>query len=706
LLPFDFARTFGQDAADGLDIRCVEATVGQFASDHPYLLFDRAAIARIRQIAGTNPKLRARFARSLGESARRSGPRDVRSMVKERARRLITTAFVALIADDWRKEEALTASRSMLVELSSAASWRERPVIRSFLDCGETAVAVAFAYDWLYDRLSTDERQSIEQALLFHILDPASVAFEDESLLWPRRRDNCCVVSNCAIMIAALAVFRRHPSLASSLVRHSLASAWNAFAAFAPDGAWTEGLSYWSLAARYAGLMVAALESTLGDSFGLVDRPGFASTGDFALHATGPFGAAFDFGDSVRRFDVAALAWLAYRFGRPVDGWLLGDYDGWHLPFAMIWPAPGKAAPAELDLPTGKVFYSADLACFRNTWRNDAGGRPVYLAIKGGNARGFGPSSSEQPEDTLLHSQADAGGFIVDGARHRWVIDLGGDDYDLPGYFDHGADGRTGRRWRYYRVRTEGHNTLVIDGHNQDPRARATILGSSVEGGSKWVVYDLSAAYGKPAGSVRRGAALLGRQVVIEDEIDPRVSGKIVWTMHTTAEPVCVSGAFACFRRGEDRLVARILEPADARFELTLPPAPRRFSLGDVRQLHGRPQTVRRGARIRELPRRDDDGERRGAGALIRRLQIELPTGTRRLTVLLLPDCDDAEDTAPPVTPLDYWLARRPVRLAPWGRSTNAKKRRRSLARGVAMKLTNAMIEHPVGAAWTGADHG
>jgi hypothetical protein len=227
----------------------------------------------------------------------------------------------------------------------------------------------------------------------------------------------------------------------------------------------------------------------------------------------------------------------------------------------MMWPAEAKTGPAELDLPTGKVFQSADLACFRSTWQSDAAARPVYLAIKGGNARDEPPSSSHL-ENSLLHAQPDAGSFIVDGARHRWVIDLGGDDYDLPGYFDHGADGLTGPRWQYYRVRTAGHNTLVIDGHNQDPRARTTILGSSVESGCKWVVYDLSAVYGRPAGSIRRGAALIGRQVVITDEIDPNV-----------------------------------------------------------------------------------------------------PASARRLTVLLLPDCDDAEDTMLPVAPLDYWLARRPIRL-------------------------------------------
>jgi hypothetical protein len=370
----------------------------------------------------------------------------------------------------------------------------------------------------------------------------------------------------------------------------------------------------------------------------------------------------------------------------------------------MMWPAEAKTGPVELDLPTGKVFHSADLACFRSTWQNDAAARPVYLAIKGGNARDEPPSSSPL-ENRLLHAQADAGSFIVDGARHRWVIDLGGDDYDLPGYFDHGADGSTGPRWQYYRLRTAGHNTLVIDGHNQDPRARTTMLGSSIESGCKWVVYDLSAVYGRPAGSIRRGAALIGRQVVITDEINPSVARDITWTMHTSAEPVCVAETAACFSHGEDRLVVRILEPAAARFELTWPPAPRRFVVEDPRLLHGRTETGRRGVPVDELARCDDDGERRAAGAPIRRLQIVLPAGARRLTVLLLPDCDDAEDTALPVAPLDYWLARRPVRLADW-HSVGKKqtRRRRDLASGPMPRFATGMIAQPCGALRAGAD--
>ena len=421
-------------------------------------------------------------------------------------------------------------------------------------------------------------------------------------------------------------------------------------------------MSYWSLAMRYAALMVAALESTLGESFGLAEQPGFAQTGDFVLHTVGPFGAAFNFGNSDSRFDVSPMAWLAHRFKRPIDGWLVDDYDGSYLPFATIWGKRSKAGPTGLNLPKGKIFRGNGLACFRNTWSTAAEARPVYVAIKGGNGSGTDPPSSARPEQVMLHTQADAGSFVVDGARRRWVIDLGPDDYDLPGYFDHGADHRSGPRWRYYRAHAAGHNTLVIDGCNQVPNAATPILGSCIEGNCNWVVFDLSAAYGMPAGAIRRGAALIGRQVIIQDEIDCNISGDIVWAIHTSAAPNSVVGSVARFGLGEDRFVARILEPSTARFELGFPPAPCSFPVMDARKMHGR-AVIGGEARVSELPRRDDEDGTRATGALIRRLEITWPKGARRLTVSLLPDCGDDEQ-AWPVTSLDHWLAPHPDRFA------------------------------------------
>ena len=666
-LPLGHARSFRFVEASGPDLKFLETAVSRFKGKHPYLLFGEGAISRIRTRANSHSRLITRLKASLCEKDAGSTKQELRARIKRQGRCLIHTAFLALISDGETKADALYATRTALAQLSAEPSWKARPVIKSFLDCAEIAVAVSLAYDWLYDEFSDEERRTFEDSLFRHILTPALAAYDDRFAQWPRRRDNCTLVSNSGILVSALAVLDRYPDISRQLIQKSLVSSWNVFDGLAPDGAWPEGPSYWSLAMRYAGLMVAALESALHYSFGLADRPGFAQTGDFALHAVGPFGAAFNFGDSEPRLDMAPLAWFAHRFRRPVDAWLVDQYDGWYLPFTVIWPDRPKSKPSGIKVPTGKVFHSNNLACFRNTWSSDPAAFPVYLAIKGGNVSGPEVRSPPPPEDVFLHNQADAGSFILDGARQRWIIDLGSDDYDLPGYFDHGADNRSGSRWRYYRTHTAGHNTLVIDGGNQIPDARAPIVGNCVDGDCKWAVFDLSAAYGKPAGSIWRGAALIGRQVVIQDEVRAELSGKVVWAVHTSAEPISVAGSVARFRSGDDRFVLRILEPAAACFEIGFPPEPQVFPIADIRQLHGRPRLDSNAAQVTELPRRVDDDGRRAEGALIRRLQIAWPEGTRRLSVALLPDCDD-DDLVLPVTSLDDWLARRPVRLASYSR--------------------------------------
>lgn len=662
-MPFDDARRVQVEEASAFDPKLVEFAISEFKSSHPYLLFRERALGRIRKHAKANPKLFARLELSLREGNPRPDESDLRARIKRQSRHLIHTSFLAVIGEGSIRKAALCATRSALSELAAATSWRARPVITSFLDCAEIAVAVALAYDWLYGEFPDKERRDIEEALFRQVLAPALAAYEDRFAVWPQRRDNCTLVSSAGILVSSLAVLKRYPEISLQLIQKSLASSRRIFEALAPDGAWPEGLSYWSLAMRYAGMMVAALKSTFGQSFGFEDQPGFAQTGDFALHAVGPFGAAFNFGDSESRFDVSPLAWFAHRFKRPFDVRLIDHYDGWFLPFTAIWPHRPRVGSATLQPPTGKVFHGVHLACFRNTWSTDLRARPVYLAVKGGNALGTTTGAETRLEDTFLHNQADAGSFIVDGARRRWIVDLGSDDYDLPGYFDHGADGRSGPRWRYYRTQSAGHNTLVISGRNQIPHATAPIIGHCVDGPCKWAVFDLSAAYGEPVGSVRRGAALIGRQVVIQDEIGPEVYGPVVWSAHTCADPVSVEGLVARFRSGKDHFVARILEPETARFEIHLPPEPCSFPIADVRQLHGRGTHGEEITYVSELPRRVDEGERRAAGPLIRRLQITWPNGIRRLTVVLLPDYND-DDAPLPIAPLDEWLARRPVRLA------------------------------------------
>ena len=54
---------------------------------------------------------------------------------------------------------------------------------------------------------------------------------------------------------------------------------------------------------------------------------------------------------------------------------------------------------------------------------------------------------------------------MLDADGQRWITAMGSDDYNLPGYFGD-------KRWTYYRLGTQGQNTLLIDGQQPGSEGR------------------------------------------------------------------------------------------------------------------------------------------------------------------------------------------------------------------------------------------
>ena len=82
----------------------------------------------------------------------------------------------------------------------------------------------------------------------------------------------------------------------------------------------------------------------------------------------------------------------------------------------------------------------------------------------------------------------------------RWAVDLGADNYNLPGYFG-------GQRWTYYRLRAEGHNTIVVNpgrDPDQDPKAATRITKFESRPERAFAIADLTPAYARPARRVHR----------------------------------------------------------------------------------------------------------------------------------------------------------------------------------------------------------
>ncbi|MBN1420643.1 MAG: heparinase II/III family protein [Planctomycetes bacterium] len=508
--------------------------------------------------------------------------------------RVYTLALVFRIDGERRFAER---ARKELFAAAAFPDWNPS----HFLDTAEMSHAFAIGYDWLHAFLSVEDRARIREALVSKGLKAAEPVYAKNSW-WARATHNWNQVCNGGIGIGALAVADEERALASSLLSSALKSIPRALASYAPDGGWNEGPGYWHYATRYTVHFLASLETALGKDFGLCAMPGLAETGLFWIHAVSPIDRLFNYADCGERAGGASeMLWLARRFRQPIFAWHERTRARGGDPLDIAWYAPQAPGPIASKLPRDAFFRGIDVVFLRGAWEDrDAS----YVGFKGGDNR-------------ANHSHLDLGTFVLDALGERWALDLGGDDYNMPGYF-----GR--ERWTYYRLRTEGHNVITIDGANQNPAAKSPIVAFVSTPDRAHGVADLSKAYAAAKG-FRRGVALLDRKsVLIQDEIDLDGAHDLAWAMHTRAE-IAADGNRAMLRIGGKRLAARILEPAGAEFVVRSASAPK-------------PQNPNRGVRKLVI-------ERKGAA------------GAQRFAVWLVPlrEGEEPPERAPAVTPLPRW---------------------------------------------------
>ena len=432
-----------------------------------------------------------------------------------------------------------------------------------FLDTAELTHAIGIGYDWFYKDLTPEQRTIIRNGICqkgltpgLHFLESTlPVVVRYKYFNWARANHNWNQVCNGGMTIGALAVADEAPELARRVLSKSLRSIRLAMKEFAPDGGWAEGPGYWSYATRYNVYFLAALETAIGPDAiqPYLQMPGFDKTGEFQIHAVGPTGLTFNFADAHERpGPVAQMFWLARKFERPVYAGHADRFSS-SSPQEILWYTSAQTGPRRAKLSLDAYFRHVQVVFLRSAWEDDDA---VYVGFKGGS-------------NLANHGHFDLGSFVLDADGRRWALDLGRDDYALPGYFFHGKK-------TYYRLKTEGHNTLLLDGKNQRVNARAPIVAFRSRKDRAFAVADLSQAYGGAARQVRRGIGLLKRRdVLVQDELSLKAATDVVWQMHTRAK-ITLKGQAAVLRQGAKTLRASILTPEDAVFEVQSanPPPP------------------------------------------------------------------------------------------------------------------------------------
>jgi hypothetical protein len=583
-----------------------EPLLGSLRAGHPRMLWTEAEFAATKAAAEKDPLLAALLGRIVREAEgilpapplqhQLIGPRML-AQSRLAVRHVLTCAAAYRITGDTR------FSRRAIADMLTAAAFPDwNP--SHFLDVAEMSFALAIGYDWLHPQLAAGDRATIRQALREKALELGRTAYADggakDHFKFVTKPTNWNQVCNGGLVAAALAVAEDEPTLAETVIAGALRSIPTGLRAYAPEGAYPEGPGYWSFGSNYTIITLAMLQSALGRDFGFDRTPGFDRTAGYMAHMRSPSGLVFNYADGTARVSLSpAFTWLAHHFSQPAllaqaRAQLAEDLDSARSEVARdrffalhaIWfPARGRE-PAE-PLPRDARFRgAAETAVFRSSWGDP---RALFVGLKGGS-------------NHVNHAHLDLGSFVLDADGVRWAVDLGREDYNLPGYFGD-------QRWSYFRLNNFSHNTIGLAGELQPADAVAPIVAFASGEKRSAAVVDLSSLYpGRPV-TARRTVALLDRaRVLVEDDVAGFDGAKpLRWAMLTGAKvALAPDGRTATLTQDGRTLRAEILAPARIQFSTTSAAPP-------------------------------TSAENQNAG--IRRLEIQLRPGASpaRLAVLLTP---------------------------------------------------------------------
>lgn len=308
---------------------------------------------------------------------------------------------------------------------------------------------------------------------------------------------NC--VCNGGLTMAALAVLGDDTTgNAAALLGYTINNAkQNCALTVTSDGTNNETANYWYFATTGHAEMASSLITAAGSDFGLLTtNPTFNLTGLYHMYVKGPT-SLFNYGDhGPNKFSTTANSIIFYASQYKVPQYALFQRDQVDAaePWSMFWYDPSTSGAFWNGLPLDHAFeFGMDQwASMRSSWTDvDA----LYVAMKAGTLQGH-----------QTHGDLDCGDFVLDAIGTRWAGELGSGDYLSTDYFTSELQNAT--RWLYYRKRTEGQNTILVDQQNQNVAAQpkmtygssGTVQGSSTvfkapSNSTAYVVYDLTSAY-------------------------------------------------------------------------------------------------------------------------------------------------------------------------------------------------------------------
>ena len=346
------------------------------------------------------------------------------------------------------------------------------------------------------------------------------------------RTNNWNQVCHAALVMGAVAVWECDSKLAAQVVNRAIDHLPLAMAAYAPDGVYPEGPSYWAYGTNFNALLLDVLELNFGTDFNLSQAPGFLRTGSYFLNMLTPSAHSFCYSDGgiASTQDVTpAIFWLARRTG---DASLLYSErmamnrlsyarvkDNRLAPAILIWGA--ETDWQDIPVPKSLSYLGRGgnvVAAMRSAWnKQDA----MFLGVKLGRA-------------SYPHGHMDVGSFFIDSKYVTWATDLGSENYVVldRNHISQWNMSPTSKRWEVYRYNANNHNLVTFDRQPQVVTASIEAAKSGSDPDNQWVSADLTPLYAGQVRNYERTYALVDRsRCVITDSFTAAGATTLWWNM-------------------------------------------------------------------------------------------------------------------------------------------------------------------------------
>lgn len=219
---------------------------------------------------------------------------------------LYAIRHLAIGAQITNDEQMHAKAKQWLLEV---ASWNPGGTTsRSYTDewAFRVNLALAWGYDWLYDKLDDDERSLVRESLLVRTRETADHIIKHANIhLFPF--DSHAVRAVSAVLIpASIALLDEENEEAREWLNYSIEFLFTVYSPWGDnDGGWAEGPHYWMTGMAY--LIDAANMLKAFSGIDLYQRPFFQKTGDFPLYTKAPGTRRATFGDDSTMGDLPCL---------------------------------------------------------------------------------------------------------------------------------------------------------------------------------------------------------------------------------------------------------------------------------------------------------------------------------------------------------------------------------------------------------------